>query len=676
MRLAALRRLGPRPLRLPKLAHTVVETGSLGYLGAAPEDQARWLAGFRRLLDGLDAPLQVVLEFAPGAHPGALPPCPPAVSTPAEMLDADLAFAEQLRARPSSQRRRVLLVTAAAAGERLVRDLGEIPVRVLEAAPVQPPAGLAAESGRAVRDDAGWHRTWCVDRLPGVALEPGWLRRLVPDGARCSLCWHAEPLPTAWVIHFLQRQLVNMRASRLRGESDPALSGALPNAEGLQRRLAASQERAFHVSIYLTLSAADEAQLERGAAAVEAHARAALCRLEPATLRMLDGRLSTLPLGLDRLGRKHVLDTSSTATLFPWLDADLQAPGGLVLGASRATGAPVLIDPFDDRRYANANVGVFGHSGAGKTYLLSALAMGALARGVQVFVVDPEHEYGRLAERLGGIDVQLALGTRHALNVLELRDAAEGGEEALGPAVADAVELCAVICGGLDEAERARLEMAVRSAVESAPQPVLGDVAAALEPGSRLELILGRWTRGSLGRLFSAPGNIDLDAPLVVFGMRELREEMVAPVHFLLAEALWGRIRRRSRRTMLVIDELGLLFEDPAIRRFTVSLARRIRKYDGSLVFATQNPGDLLSSDAGAVVASNPAIHFFGAQRPGEARKLQEAFHLSDDQRTQLETARRGEFLLSAGPERLAIQVEAPPWQAELMRRGRPPPVF
>jgi hypothetical protein len=42
------------------------------------------------------------------------------------------------------------------------------------------------------------------------------------------------------------------------------------------------------------------------------------------------------------------------AHLFPWFDADLQETTGLVIGANRATGQPVLIDPFDDRRYANA----------------------------------------------------------------------------------------------------------------------------------------------------------------------------------------------------------------------------------------------------------------------------------------------------------------------------------
>jgi hypothetical protein len=241
--------------------------------------------------------------------------------------------------------------------------------------------------------------------------------------------------------------------------------------------------------------------------------------------------------------------------------------------------------------------------------------------------------------------------------------------------VADAVDLCGVICGELDEAERATLEAAVRATFEEVDAPVLGDVLGRLPADSRVARVLSRWVRGSLGQLFSRPTNVDLEAPIVAFGMRELRAEMVAPVHYLLAEALWARIKRRDRRRLLVIDELGLLFEDPIVRRFVVALARRIRKYDGSLVFATQNPGDLLSGDAGAVVATNPALHFFGAQRPGEAAKLQRAFDLSEAQRTGLETAGRGEFLLAAGASRLPVHVQAPPWQAAAMAGTRAPPV-
>ncbi|MDQ6774403.1 MAG: DUF87 domain-containing protein [Candidatus Dormibacteraeota bacterium] len=658
----------------------VIKTGSVGFMDAAAEDRERWAAAFRAYLDGMGAPLQVVMEFTPGAEPALSGRAgPEAIPVAAERRADDLRFAECLASEPAAQRREVRFVVAS--GQEAVQSLAlaglGVPSVEIEAWSGAPDEGFGQELPSALQCGGWWHRTFFVDRFPGSELEPGWLLRLVPGGVRLSISWHAERLPNAWVVGHLQRQIVNMRATRLGGGvagGDPHLHGALPATETLQQQLIAGRESAFYVSLYLTVTASTRERLTADAQQVDAAARAALCRLLPCDFRHLDGRLCTLPLGRDPLHRRRMLHTSALTTLFPWFDAELQdRPGGLVLGRSRATGRPVLVDPFDDRRYANANVGVFGHSGAGKTYLLSLLTMGALGAGAQVFVIDPEHEYGALARHLGGLEVRLALGSGHSLNVLDMRGGATD-EAVIGPVAADTVDLCATICGGLDESEGAHVEAAVRETLLTESEPVLGDVALRLDPASRVATILGRWVRGSLGEIFSRPTNIDLEAPIVVFGMRELRAEMVAPVHYLLAEALWARIKQRDRRRLLVVDEMGLLFEDPTIRRFVVALARRIRKYDGSLVFATQNPGDLLSSEPGRVVATNPAIHLFGAQRPGEAAALQSVFKLSDRQRTGLETARRGEFLLSAGADRLPLQVVAPPWQAHAMRLAREPP--
>lgn len=651
----------------------VIRAGPIGFAGAAEADRLRWINSFRRLLDGLDSPIQVVIDVEPGAGPDA-PASSPANMDTSDTRSADVSFVEDAARSPAAHRACVTLVAAPSQASRLEATLREMAI-AFNASDASKKAIFGTEQAGHLLHSGGWSRTWHVDRLPGGELEAGWLHRLIPRGLNVSLSWHATPLPVAWIVEYLQRQLVGMRATRIQeqgaGTADPVLAGALPNAEHLQRRLASSEEKAFHVSIYLTLTSPTPESLEAGAQRIEAAARAVICHLQVCTFRMFDGYLATRPVLVDRLQRNRVLDSSTLVTFFPWLDAELQQSGGLVVGRSAATSWPVVVNPFDQVRYANANIGVFGHSGAGKTYLLSALAMGALGLGIQVYVIDPEHEYGELAKRLGGVDVSLALGSGHALNVLELRPSDRHDEAWIGPATADAVDLCETICGGLDERERAILETAVRVAYRDADPPLLRDVATSLPEDSRVAAILRRWVHGSLGQLFSSPTNIDLDAPIVVFGMRELRDEMVAPVHFLLAEALWSRIKRKDRRRMLVVDELGLLFEDPTIRRFVVSLARRIRKYDGSLVFATQNPGDLFSSDQGAVVATNPALLFLGVQRPGEAAKLQRTFHLSASQRGFLETARRGDFLLAAGAERLAVEIKAPPWQEEMMRRAR-----
>ena len=653
----------------------VVTTGALGFAAAAEDDRRRWLNAFRRLLDALDAPLQVLIEAKPGPDDGSTSQ-PRMPSDFHGMRGADLSFVDQLRRSRSSQSFATTLITPSNNAGRLEAALQELGVR-FSAAQARTRPALGKEFHSHLEHTDALTRSWYVERLPGTELDPGWLYRLIPTGVEVALTWHATPLPVAWIVTYLQRQLINMRASRMvehdAGTSDPTLAGALPNAEDLQRRLASSQDKAFHVSIYLTLTAQTKDELQLGAVKIESAAKAILCDLQPCTFRMLDGYLATLPGGPERLQRKRVIDTTSLVTFFPWHEADLQQTEGLVVGRHRVTGAPVVVDSFDQQRFANANIGVFGHSGAGKTYLLSTLAMGALGCGTQVCIIDPEHEYGGLARELGGVDVQLALGSGHALNVLDLRQSDRRDEAWLGPAVADAVDLCACICGSLDETERALVESAVRQAYHDVAQPLLRDVADRLPRKGRAALILRRWVSGSLGQMFSAETNVDLEAPIVAFGMRELREEMVAPVHFLLAEALWTRIKRKDRRRMLVIDELGLLFEDATIRRFVVSLARRIRKYDGSLVFATQNPGDLLSTDQGSVVATNPALAFFGAQRPGEAAKLEHAFHLSPQQRSFLESAHRGDFLLIAGADRLAVHVQAPPWQEEAMRLARTP---
>lgn len=657
----------------------ITTTGSIGFADAAEEDRLRWLNTFRRVLDGLDAPLQVVVRVKTGPD-ADLDRSEQMPASYEEMRGADLSFAHRIARSYSAHHITTALIADEKTAARIHTGLTEIGISHARSEPDD--LAFGRESAREFRHIGGLSRTWYVDRLPGVVLDPGWFFHLLPPGLDLALSWHATPLPAAWIVHYLQRQLINMRASQMvagdAGAADPTLAAALPNAEDLQRRLASSQDKAFHVAVYLTLTSPTRSELEVGSRRIESAGRAILCELQPCTFRMLDGYLATRAGGPDRLRRKRVLDSTALVTFFPWRDADLHQDRGVFVGRNGATGAPVLVDPFDHRRYANANIAVFGHSGAGKTYLLSTLVMGALGLGTSVYIVDPEHEYGGLARQLGGIDVRLALGSGHALNVLELRPSDRRDEAWLGPAAADAVDLCACVCGGLDESERAEVEGATRKAYDEVDQPVLRDVADRLPKAGRTATILHRWVSGSLGQMFSAPTNVDLDAPLVVFGMRELRDEMVAPVHFLLAEALWTRIKRKDRRRMLVVDELGLLFEDPTIRRFVVSLARRIRKYDGSLVFATQNPGDLLSSEQGSVVATNPALVFLGAQRPGEAAKLEDAFRLSPRQRSRLETGHRGDFLLLAGADRLAVQVTAPEWQEHVMRSARslprPPP--
>ena len=279
-----------------------IATRPLGFDGASEADRIRWLNGFRRLLDGLETPIEVLIESEPGTGADTIgsPPTPRDFD---DMRSADIWFVEQTVQSPSAHRRTTSLVVPTREASRVEGALREMGVGFSTSAPLRRPTfGEERPHHLAIAD--GWSRTWYVERMPGTELEPGWIFRLIPPGLRVRLAWHADPLPVAWIVDYLQRQLTNMRASRMQelaaGTNDPMLAGALPNTEDLQRRLASSQEKAFHVSLYITLVAATLQTLEDGSERIRSAARAILCELQPCTFRMLDGHIATLPTGIDR----------------------------------------------------------------------------------------------------------------------------------------------------------------------------------------------------------------------------------------------------------------------------------------------------------------------------------------------------------------------------------------
>jgi type IV secretory pathway VirB4 component len=389
---------------------------------------------------------------------------------------------------------------------------------------------------------------------------------------------------------------------------------------------------------------------------------------------MRQALLSSWPLGADLLGREHILHTSALTTMMPWLQEDLADAEGHYWGYNKETGGLCVFDPFDAERFSNANIAVLAHSGAGKSYAAASVVLSGHTRGIGAIVLDPEAEYGGMIRALGGTYLHLAAGSGHAINALDPLLFTVDSDEPTDQ-LSDVLDLIGLMCGKLDEVERAHVEAITRSVISNAENtPVLGDIWRRLDgaqPGSRVSTILRRWVTGDLGRLFSAPTNVDLGADIVGFNLRDLSEELVPPACLLLANWLWTALRRDRRPRHLLIDEVGLLVEHEPIRRFLIRLARRIRKYGGSLILVSQNPGDFFETKDGAVLATNPSILLLGSQKHSEAVKLQKAFNLTERQVNYLETAERGDFLLVAGPNRVPVHVMVPPWMDELIVASR-----
>jgi hypothetical protein len=708
----------------------VIRTSSLNFAGLAADQQVRSVQAFRDLLHGLTGPLQVYLRVRRVAPGDSGEPNEESFADRRSYLAAlTRSFVNTHLEDTPTFRREIFLVLAPLDGARhylrswlfryhpsrdqaafVASDTGAplhkraqllldqlrrvgISAELLDDASLQQLidelfGGFRIEASntspvyiqRADHVELGgrFYTSFVVDRYPGEEIEPGWLLPLLGFNGELHVGLHVVPLATDRTLSHLHHRIRDLRADDMASLESGAVqrgtAGTLPDALSMQQALARNEERAFAISFYLTIGAADLDELRSQSDALRAGCQRMMLHPVQPIFEMRQALLSCWPLAADLLGRETIMHTSGVATLMPWLQEDLADSDGHYWGYNKETGGLCIFDPFNEARFSNANIVVVAQSGAGKSYAAASVVLSGFTRGVDAILLDPEAEYGGMIRSLGGTYFNLAAGSGHAINALDpLLFAAEADDPT--DQLADVLDLISLMCGRLDEVERAQLDTIIRSVRSRAQStPVLGDVWRELQaahPGSRAAAILQRWVSGELGGLFSAPTNLNLSAPLVAFNLRDLGEELIPPAYLLLANWLWAALRRERRPRHLLIDEVGLLLEHEPIRRFLIRLARRIRKYGGSLILVSQNPGDFFDTKDGAVLATNPSILLLGGQKHSEALKLQKAFNLTERQLNYLETAGRGDFLLVAGPNRVPVHIMVPPWMDELIVQSR-----
>ena len=708
----------------------VVATSSLNFDGLAPEQQATAVQAFRDLLNAQSGPFQLYLRIRRVGAGNSAEPDASAYPDRRQYLAAlTRSFINaHLEETPVYQRELFIVLAPVEGGRPLLRSWrfhferrSEAPVtvardfgqplltraaalleqlrrigvkgRILQDSALEaflaelygaalPSSEAAPEPGFAHRRDGveirgRQYASFVVDRYPGEEIQPGWLLPLLSFKGELHASIHVMPLDTDRMMTLLHHRIRGLRADELADEESGRIGrssiGTLPDALNVHQALARNEEKVFGVSFYLTVGAEDSIALQAQSEALRSCCRRMMLHTSQPFFEMRQGLLSSWPLGTDLLGREQILHTSGLVTMFPWLQEDLADPEGHYWGYNKDTGGLCVFDPFDQERFNNANIAVLAHSGAGKSYAAASVVLSAYTRGIGAVLMDPEAEYGGLVRELGGTYVHLAAGSGHAINMLDpllfIADSDEPTDQ-----LSDVLDLIGVMCGRLDEVERARVELAIREVMAHDKAPVLANVwqrMDATHADSRVTTILGRWVSGDLGRLFSAPTNIDLASPIVGFNLRDMSEELIQPTYGILANWLWMALRRERRPRHLLIDEAGLLLEHEPIRRFLIRLARRIRKYGGSLILVSQNPGDFFETKDGAVLATNPSILLLGSQKHSEALKLQKAYSLTDRQVNYLETAQRGDFLLVAGPNRVPVHIMAPPWMDEMIVASR-----
>ena len=111
--------------------------------------------------------------------------------------------------------------------------------------------------------------------------------------------------------------------------------------------------------------------------------------------------------------------------------------------------------------------------------------------------------------------------------------------------------------------------------------------------------------------------------------------------------------------TLLIIDEGWLLLEHEESARFVAGLVRRARKYYLGVSIISQQARDFLKSDYGRAIASQSALRILMRQDTTTIKGVVSEFNLSEYEQSFLLTCERGDALLIADQNHVAVKVVA-----------------
>jgi type IV secretory pathway VirB4 component len=272
------------------------------------------------------------------------------------------------------------------------------------------PAPEALEiTPRAVKAGDTWFRTLAIVGWPRE-VSAGWLQPLLSWRGAADIALYFEPLANDTAARHLQKQRARFSASLAKsGVNDPMTEVAATDAEDIARAIARGESRLFRLGLYITLRADSLEALDAETYKVKVLCSSLLLDARPTTYRALEGWLTTLPLGADQIKLRRTFDTKAGADCFPFATGEMVGhPSGILFGrgvsrtrteATGGGGSPVFVDRF---ALPNHNMLILASSGAGKSYTAKALTGRSALQGDEVLIVDPDDEYVRLTQALGG----------------------------------------------------------------------------------------------------------------------------------------------------------------------------------------------------------------------------------------------------------------------------------
>ena len=510
-------------------------------------------------------------------------------------------------------------------------------------------------------------------------LSTAWLSPVINLNFSMDVSFYLHPLESEKVLKQLRKKVTEIQAEITEREEkglirDPTIQVAYRDLEELRDRLQTAQERMVRFGLYVTIYGESEKELREIETTLRSILESRLIYIKPALYQQKEGFISCSPYNMDQLLVSTMMNTGTLSSIFPFVSFDLSSNEGILYGLNNHNMSLVLFDRF---ALENANATIFGVSGSGKSYAIKLEVLRYLMLNVDVIIIDPENEYKFLADAVGGSFFNISLSSPHHLNPfdLPLPREDESPEDVLRSNIINLVGLLRIMLGGLTPEEDSIIDRALvetYAAKDITPEtdpkfwgkntPIMSDleeILSTMEGAESLVRRLQKFTRGVYAQFFNQPSNVNISNRFVVFGIRDMEDELRPMAMFIVLRYVWKTITSQLKKRILVVDEAWWLMKTEDGASFLFGTVKRGRKYWLGVTTVTQDTNDFMKSEYGQPIITNSALKLLMKQSPATIDIVKKTFDLTEEEKLLLLESPVGEGLFFAGTKHVAIRIMA-----------------
>ena len=547
---------------------------------------------------------------------------------------------------------------------------------------------------------------------------PGWLSLLVNAGEGIDIDFYLQKQPKDKIQQRLGQQ-IRINRSKLKDASDTNtdyddLDSAIRSGYFLKQGLA-NNEDFYYLNLLVTITANTLEELQWRIQEMKKLLISQDMDLRNCYFLQEQGFLSSLPLAaldkkLFKLSKRNAL-TSGAASCYPFVSYSVCDDNGILFGVNKHNNSLVIADIFDSRQYKNANLAILGCSGAGKTFTMQLFSTRMRRKNIQVFIIAPlkGHEFYRACKNIGGEFIQISPASRNCINIMEIRKTDNSVNELLdGPSVDNSALagkiqklhiFFSLLIPDMSHEERQLLDEALiktyaRKGITHRNEslinplhpdrykemPILEDVYNILmesEDTKRMAHILNRLVHGSASS-FNQQTNVDLTNKYTVLDISELTGDLLTVGMFVALDYVWDIAKEnRTEEKAIFVDEVWQLIGASSNRlaaEFVLEIAKIIRGYGGSAVFATQDLNDFFALDEGKYgkgIINNCKTKIVLNMEDEEAQRVKQILHLSETEVMNITHFQRGNGLISTNNNNITVEFKASTLEKELITTDR-----